>query len=142
MSSKYFKEAGCLTAEARSILVTSLNARRLELEEKRRIADIANDVDARMRAQEDMRKIDELKDEINDLDTCPQPSGVTKTFGQWRKDLDELFWKHVGLSYMDMPDQPYRDYFDDGMSPEAALAVICADESCFEQLPKSIKELL
>ena len=47
------------------------------------------------------------------------------TFEQWMKKVDRIIGERVGLSYLDLADQPYRDWYDDGMTPsEAASAAI------------------
>ena len=41
-------------------------------------------------------------------------------FQAWLKALDEIFYTETGLSLQDLPDQNYRDLFDDGCTPEDA----------------------
>ena len=35
-------------------------------------------------------------------------------FSHWMDELDRHLYGLMGMSYMDLPDQPYRDAFDDG----------------------------
>ena len=40
------------------------------------------------------------------------------TFKEWRTAVDALLNRKVGLSLEDLPDQPLREAFDDGQTPE------------------------
>lgn len=47
------------------------------------------------------------------------------TFEQWMQKVDSKVGAMTGLSVHDLADQPFRDWFDDGMSPrEAALETL------------------
>jgi hypothetical protein len=41
-------------------------------------------------------------------------------FEAWLLELDDICHQESGLSYKDLPDQLFRDWFDDDMSPEDA----------------------
>ncbi len=41
-------------------------------------------------------------------------------FDEWMKQLDKAVSDLSGLSAHDLADQPYRDWFDSGYSPEDA----------------------
>lgn len=45
-----------------------------------------------------------------------------KNFEQWLKDVNESVRKRTGLDLFDLPDCPYRDWFEDGMRPASAAA--------------------
>jgi hypothetical protein len=47
-------------------------------------------------------------------------SGDDVAFYQWLYKLDKLIQSKVGVNLMDLSDQPYREWFDDGISPYAA----------------------
>jgi len=48
-----------------------------------------------------------------------------KTFEQWLAVLDVALICKCSLSHMDLPDCPYRDWYDDGVNPRlAALRAI------------------
>ena len=40
------------------------------------------------------------------------------SFNEWRTAVDTLLNQKVGLSLEDLPNQPLRDAFDDGQTPE------------------------
>jgi hypothetical protein len=43
-----------------------------------------------------------------------------QTFEQWMKTIDDLLFAETGLNYQDLPDQCFKDWFDEGLTPEAA----------------------
>jgi len=42
------------------------------------------------------------------------------TFEDWMKKVDKIIESRVGLSSDDLPDVCYRDWYDDGISPDRA----------------------
>lgn len=44
------------------------------------------------------------------------------TFEQWLNKVDAAVESRTGLSRDDLPDCPYRDWYDDGVSPSAAAS--------------------
>lgn len=47
---------------------------------------------------------------------------MPQTYKQWFSLVNQAVAGKIGLSAMDLPDCPYRDWFNDGMEPaEAAL---------------------
>lgn len=50
------------------------------------------------------------------------------TFEQWMKKVNQNISEVVGLSSDDLADQPYMDWFTDGMTPmEAAMEALEAE---------------
>jgi hypothetical protein len=43
-----------------------------------------------------------------------------ENFEQWMQKVNDGVGQMVGLSADDLPDRPYRDWFDDGMQPIVA----------------------
>jgi hypothetical protein len=43
-----------------------------------------------------------------------------RTFEGWMDKVGLILRKTVGLSYSDLADQPYRDWYDSGMTPSQA----------------------
>jgi hypothetical protein len=41
-------------------------------------------------------------------------------FDDWLRRVDTACWDMAGLSVHDLPDNPYRDWFDDGLEPSKA----------------------
>lgn len=39
----------------------------------------------------------------------------------WLKDLDRICWKKLGVSYEDVEDFPWKDYYNEGLSAREAL---------------------
>ena len=39
-----------------------------------------------------------------------------KRFEEWMVEADKTLMRNVGISIYDLPDQTYRDWFDEGMS--------------------------
>ena len=50
------------------------------------------------------------------------------TFPQWMQKVDAEIEKICGLSSMDLADQPFHDWFDDGMDPAEAAELTLEDE--------------
>ncbi len=50
-------------------------------------------------------------------------------FESWMKNVDAAVLSRYGVSVYDLPDCPFRDWYDDGETPEEAsvLAVAYAD---------------
>lgn len=44
------------------------------------------------------------------------------TFEQWMEAVDQHVLNTVGLGYQDLPDCPYRDWYDDGVSAKRAAS--------------------
>jgi hypothetical protein len=47
-------------------------------------------------------------------------SVVTLTFAQWIAEVDARIGALVGVGAYDLPDCCYREWYEDGMSPDAA----------------------
>lgn len=43
-----------------------------------------------------------------------------RSFEEWKKQVDQAINQICGLSSDDLPDQPYRDWCEDGVSPATA----------------------
>lgn len=52
-------------------------------------------------------------------------------FKKWMNAVDVAVGGRAFVSAYDLPDQPYRDWFEDGMSPDEA-AVAALEEAGFE----------
>lgn len=54
------------------------------------------------------------------------------TFEEWMAVIDGLLSKKLGVESSDLPDLPYRDWHDDGLSPSraASRAARSAGECC------------
>lgn len=42
------------------------------------------------------------------------------SFEQWMTKVDDLVWSKVGCSVHDLPDAPFRDWYEDEMSAKRA----------------------
>jgi hypothetical protein len=50
-------------------------------------------------------------------------------FEAWLKELDEICFDELGLSFKDLADQPYKTWFEQGFSAEDAFYSLA--ENCF-----------
>ncbi len=41
-------------------------------------------------------------------------------FDQWMKEIDEILERDADINSQDLPDQPYRDWFNDELSAKEA----------------------
>lgn len=48
----------------------------------------------------------------------------TQTFEEWQATIDRYVGRVIGLSIHDLPDQPYRDWFDDEVTAKEAAREI------------------
>lgn len=48
-------------------------------------------------------------------------------FEFWMKELDRHFIGTFSLSIHDVEDQPFRDYFEDGLSTQEAIEIIAEE---------------
>lgn len=46
---------------------------------------------------------------------------IYSTFNGWLKAVDRLVIPWIGLGIDDLPDLPYRDWYDDGIDPGRVL---------------------
>lgn len=52
-------------------------------------------------------------------------------FGLWLKIIDTTLAHRIGIGLFDLADAPYRDWYDDGITPtEAAGLALAADDTC------------
>jgi len=49
------------------------------------------------------------------------------TFAEWLAAVDSILLDAIGLSYRDLGDGPWADYFADELSPAEALDAFAAD---------------
>jgi hypothetical protein len=45
----------------------------------------------------------------------------------WLKALDEICFSEMGVSYRDLPDQCFKDWHEDGLTPEDAYYMLIED---------------
>ena len=50
------------------------------------------------------------------------------TFAQWMRAVDEAVQATAGLSVHDLADQPFRDWYEDGLTPQEAAEETLIDE--------------
>jgi hypothetical protein len=53
---------------------------------------------------------------------------VNDRFEAWLLELDSTCHNEMGISYKDLPDQHYRDWFEDGLTPEDAYYQLMENE--------------
>jgi hypothetical protein len=53
---------------------------------------------------------------------------TTDNFNNWMHSVDVALEGLCGMSYMDLPDKCYRDWFEDGIEPEEAAQMVLDDE--------------
>lgn len=54
---------------------------------------------------------------------------MNQTFEEWMAQVDALFTKRFGLGASDFADAPWRDFFDDELSPSEAFSVALVEWS-------------
>lgn len=55
------------------------------------------------------------------------PADQASDFQKWMDALDAQIWNCMGVSIHDLPDQPFSDWYDDGMQIEEAVKEIKSD---------------
>jgi hypothetical protein len=50
------------------------------------------------------------------------------SFEGWMKQVDHWIEALMGCSVYDLPDQPFRDMYDDGYKPRKAAGIIIAEQ--------------
>lgn len=50
------------------------------------------------------------------------------TFAQWMRAVDEAVYATAGVSVHDLADQPFRDWYEDGLTPQEAAEETLIDE--------------
>ena len=61
--------------------------------------------------------------------TTPELSEKDR-FEAWLRELDDICFEELGLSYHDLADQPYKTWFNDGYSAEDAFYELA--ENCYQ----------
>ena len=56
------------------------------------------------------------------------------TFEEWMQRVDSIMVEHLGLGYLDIADQNYRDMFDDGFTPLEAVQEAVENEFGYDAL--------
>lgn len=56
----------------------------------------------------------------------------TKTFSAWMKQVEMKLLNTIGLSHLDLPDFPFRDWFDDGISVSEAVGAVLQESEIEE----------
>jgi hypothetical protein len=47
---------------------------------------------------------------------------MKRSFDEWMREVDRAIARKAGLSALDLPDVPYRDWYEDGVRPASAAA--------------------
>jgi len=42
-------------------------------------------------------------------------------YADWMAEIDRLMVAEAGVTHNDLPDQPWRDWYDEGLEPEEAV---------------------
>ncbi len=51
-------------------------------------------------------------------------------FNGWYNTCDEIVSRKIGVGVEDLPDAPWRDYYEDGLTPHEAIE--CAKEDAWD----------
>jgi hypothetical protein len=55
---------------------------------------------------------------------CPVCAGTRLSFTQWSARLDDAVIRRLVVSVFDLPDMPFRDWFDQGVTPVEAAELV------------------
>ena len=50
------------------------------------------------------------------------------TFKEWLAAVDKICYENTCLSYEDLPDQTWRDWYEDELTPQEAFDEMCDNE--------------
>jgi hypothetical protein len=53
---------------------------------------------------------------------------MSMSFEKWLAAVDNICYKNIGLSYEDVPDQTWRDWYEDELTPQEAFDELCENE--------------
>ena len=45
-------------------------------------------------------------------------------FNKWLATVNALLFADIRLQIPDLPDEPFRDYYDDGLEPQEVVAIM------------------
>lgn len=54
-----------------------------------------------------------------------------KEFRAWMRAIDVLLLNQIGFTTGDLGDIPYRDYFNDGLSPDEIVEILAEEEGFY-----------
>jgi len=55
-------------------------------------------------------------------------------FEEWMRELDNTLDRNIGIVSDDLPDQPYRDWFEEGLTPGRAAYRALRHSGFFEEV--------
>ena len=54
--------------------------------------------------------------------SCNHDMKQKQSFEEWKRQVDNILSDRTGMSSDDLPDSPYRDWYDDGVKPSGAAS--------------------
>lgn len=54
------------------------------------------------------------------------------TFEQWMQAVDQIIERLSGLTYLDLPDYPYYDWYEANITPKSAATRVLKSEGFIE----------
>lgn len=79
-----------------------------------------------------MKKFDYEEAEISDDGDLvligPNPRTAKQTFESWMAGVDKAVLKKAFVSVHDLADMPFRDWYEDGITPSQAARLTLAEE--------------
>lgn len=77
-------------------------------------------------------KLESEGPELWDAEAKAELEGEPKlSFQEWMRKVNICVAQRIGLSAEDLPDQPYRDWYDSGMTPQDAAEDVLRNEAEF-----------
>jgi len=61
-------------------------------------------------------------------------SKITMSFESWIRDINALLFKSNGYSIESLPDEPFQDYYHDGLLPNDVVEIMLAQQIYIEEV--------
>lgn len=70
---------------------------------------------------------DYVRDKYEDKRLSPSQKEDLDQFCEWLDDVENIVEEDTGYDLLSLPDQTYRDFFDDNISAETAAEMVIED---------------
>lgn len=68
-----------------------------------------------------------VRDKYEDRSLSPSQQEDLDQFCEWVDEVESIVEEETGYDLSSLPDQTYRDFFDDNVSPETAAGFVIED---------------
>jgi hypothetical protein len=68
-----------------------------------------------------------IRDKYEDKSLSPSQKEDLDQFCEWLDEVENIVEEETGYDLLSLPEQTYRDFFDDNLSPETVAEIVVED---------------